>query len=213
MRSAFIDSLLDLLFPEACAACGRYGVLLCRACRRGVQAYPAGDRIPEALDGAAVACIYDATLQAAVHAFKYHKRRRLAGPLGDMLAEHLRAHPLPADVLIPVPLHAERLAERGFNQAEDLARRLAHHCKLPVLSKDLARRRDTGHQARLGRRARQENMSEAFVWLGKRPPPARILLIDDVLTTGATLAACAMALRAAGAREVRAAAVARSLLE
>jgi predicted amidophosphoribosyltransferase len=109
-----------------------------------------------------------------------------------------------------VPLHAGRLAERGFNQSEELAARLARRTGLPLVP-GLLRCRDTGHQASLGRRARQGNVEGAFVWAVPAPPPARVLLVDDVLTTGATLAACADALRAAGTREVRAIAIARSL--
>jgi ComF family protein len=212
MLTTIFDRLLDLLFPDQCLGCGRYGGLLCAECRRGLRPYPPDDYLPDALDAAEVACIYDPTIQAAIHALKYRRQRRAALPLGDLLAAHLRANPLPGDALIAVPLHAERLAERGFNQAEELARRLAQRTGLPLVRAGLARCRDTGHQARLSRRERQANIQAAFSWQAASPPPARVLLVDDVLTTGATLAACAEALRAAGAREVRAVAVARSLL-
>jgi ComF family protein len=136
--------------------------------------------------------------------------RRVAVPLGDLLADHLRAAPQPADALMAVPLHAGRLAERGFNQSEELAARIARRSGLPLVP-GLARCRDTGHQASLGRRARKGNVEGAFVWASLTPPPARVLIVDDVLTTGATLVACGDALRAAGTREVRAVALARSL--
>ncbi len=141
---------------------------------------------------------------------KYSRLRRVAAPLGDLLADHLRERPQPADALMAVPLHAGRLAERGFNQSEELAARLARRSGLPLVP-GLRRCRDTGHQASLSRRARKANIEGAFVWAVHAPPPARVLLVDDVLTTGATLAACADALRAAGTREVRAVALARSL--
>jgi ComF family protein len=208
----FFDRLLDLLFPDACVACGQGGSLLCANCRRALRPYPPGDRLPDALDAAEVVCVYDERVQAAVHALKYRKQRRVARPLGELLAGHLRANPLPGDSLVPVPLHAERLAERGFNQAEALAQRLSQCNGLPLIATGLVRQRDTGHQARLNRRERQENITGAFVWRAKTPPPKRVLLVDDVLTTGATLAACALALRAAGTQEVRAVAVARSLV-
>ena len=212
MHRTIVERLLDLLFPDKCLGCERYAGLLCAVCRSRLQPYPPDDYLPDALDAAEVACIYDPTVQAVIHALKYRKQRRAALPLGDLLAAHLRANPLPGDALIAVPLHAERLAERGFNQAEELARRLARRSGLPLLSTGLARCRDTGHQARLSRRERQANIQAAFEWQAAGPPPARVLLVDDVLTTGATLAACAEALRAAGAREVRAVAVARSIL-
>jgi ComF family protein len=141
---------------------------------------------------------------------KYRRMRRVAAPLGDLLADHLRSAPQPADALMAVPLHAGRLTERGFNQSEELAARIARRTGLPLVP-GLARCRDTGHQASLGRRARKGNVEGAFIWASRTPPPARVLIVDDVLTTGATLAACADALRAAGTREVRAVALARSL--
>jgi ComF family protein len=157
-----------------------------------------------------VAWLYERPVRRAVHALKYRRRRRVAGALADALADALPGAP-PGDALVPVPLHAGRLAERGFNQSEELARRLSARWQLPLRSEGLARARDTGHQAGLARRERLGNVAGAFVWRASGPPPARVILVDDVLTTGATLAACAAALRAAGAREVRAVALARSL--
>jgi ComF family protein len=205
-----LDVLLGLFFPDRCAGCGRLGAQLCAACRAALRPYPGGDRPSPQLDATAVAYLFGAALRPAIHQLKYRGNRRMARVLGDLLAAHLRANPLPADALLPVPLHTARLAERGFNQSELLARRLAQACRLPLLAGGLARVRATAQQARLDARARQENMREAFSWSGAAPPPARLLLVDDVFTTGATLSACAAALRAAGAREVRAIALARS---
>jgi ComF family protein len=202
--------LLDLLFPDRCAACGRPGGLFCRACRAELRPYPPGEGATPGLEAMAVAWLYERPVRRAVHALKYRRRRRVAGALADALADAL-AGPPPGDALMPVPLHAERLAERGFNQSEELARRLAARWRLPLLANALARARDTGHQAGLARRERLTNVAGAFVWRASGPPPPRVILVDDVLTTGATLAACAAALRAAGASEVRAVALARSL--
>lgn len=207
--AALLARLLDLIFPDRCAACGSGDGLLCPACRTALRPYPP-EPPPPGLDGVAIAWLYDAPVRRAVHALKYRRRRRVAGALGDALAAALPSPP-PGDALMPVPLHGGRLAERGFNQSEELARRLAQHWGLPVVSTGLERVRDTGHQAGLDRRARLSNVAGAFVWRAAAPPPARVLLVDDVLTTGATLAACAEALRAAGAHEVRALALARSL--
>lgn len=205
---ALYEALLELLFPDRCAVCGGPGGLLCGPCRAGLRPYPAEEPTP-GLDSMAVGWIYDGAVRRAVHCMKYRRRRRVAAALADALAASLAAPP--ADGLVPVPLHAGRLAERGFNQAEELARRLGARWELPVCAGGLERLRDTGHQAQLGRAARQSNVAGAFVWCGPNPPPRRAMLVDDILTTGATLAACAEALRAAGAREVGAVALARSL--
>lgn len=204
-----ITALLDLCFPDRCAACGRLGGLLCAACVRSLRPYPPETPTP-GLDAVSVAWLYEGAVRRAVHTLKYRRKQRAASGLAGALVAALGGAP-PGEALVPVPLHADRLAERGFNQSEALARALGRAWGLPVRAEGLARRRDTGHQADLTRRERLTNVQGAFVWQGAAPPPARVLLVDDVLTTGATLAACADALRAAGAREVRAVALARSL--
>jgi ComF family protein len=208
---SLVDKVLGLLFPDSCAGCGSAGELLCGACRARLRPYPHDDPTPPLLDGVRVAFIFEEPLQSAIHVLKYDRVRRMAVPLGDMLAEHLRRHPLPADALVAVPLHAHRLQERGFNQSELLAQQVQVRTGLPLLGSELTRCRDTAQQAKLSQAERQENMRDAFVWRGRTPPPPRVLLLDDVLTTGATLGACAEALRAAGTREVRGLALGRSL--
>lgn len=210
LPTALIHQLLDLLFPDRCAGCGGGGGLFCDRCAASLAPYPA-EAPPAGLDGAAVGWIYSRPLQQAIHRLKYLRVRRVAVPLGDLLARQV-CGALPAvDALIAVPLHPERLAERGFNQSAELGRRLARATGAPLLRGGLERTRDTGHQARLSRSERQSNMAGAFIWRAPTPPPRRALLVDDVLTTGATLAACAEALRAAGSREIYAVALARSL--
>jgi ComF family protein len=212
------DTLLGILFPDRCAGCGRTGSLLCDRCRARIRPYPGtaralslaanGDRA--LLDQVAIAFVFDGALREAIHRLKYDRVRRMAGPLGELLAQHMRAQPQPADVLVPVPLHPRRMAERGFNQSELLAQHLSRLSGIPMLASGLVRSRDTAHQVGLDARERHENVREAFVWQQPARPPARVLLIDDVLTTGATLVACAHALRLAGTREVRALVLARS---
>lgn len=209
MLARLVESCLNLIFPDRCAGCGQPGALLCAQCRAELRPYPA-DVVPSALDAAEVAYVFDKALRPAIHELKYHKRRRMAVPLGELLVAHLRAHPLPADALIAVPLHPHRLAERGFNQSELLAQHVARACNLPLLTRGLVRVRATQQQAHLDARARRENVRNAFAWTEGTPPPPRLLILDDVLTTGSTIAACAHALRAAGATEVRALALARS---
>jgi ComF family protein len=145
-------------------------------------------------------------LRKLIHLYKYGRIRTLARPLSDFLA-----HALPLDerfdCIVPVPLHWRRRWKRGFNQSEFLARALARRSGIPMV-KALARSRSTKAQAGLSNHARRQNVMKAF---RARPVPGkRILLIDDVMTTGATATACALALKRAGAARVALLTVARA---
>jgi ComF family protein len=207
---SLLDTLLALLFPDRCGGCKRVGELLCRECCTALMPYPHEPALKlPGLDGVRIAFVFDGPLRGAVHQFKYRRVRRMAGPLGTLLAGTLAARPIAADALLPIPLHPAREAERGFNQAAVLAHEVARALRLPVVAAGLARVRATEQQARLDARARAENMRGAFRWQGAAPP-RRVILVDDVLTTGATIAAGAEALRAAGAEAVYGLALARS---
>lgn len=208
---ALIERLLGLLFPDHCAACRRTGDLFCADCRALLVPYAEEvQATPQGLEAVRIAFTFEGPLRAAIHALKYTRRRRMARPLGALMAAHLRAAPLPAQVLLPVPLHPARQAERGFNQAAELAHEIARATGLPVLERGLTRQRVTAQQARLTAQERHANMRGAFAWCGPGSAPHSVLLVDDVLTTGATLAACAAALRQVGTQEVYGLALARS---
>lgn len=205
-----IEQFLALLLPDRCAGCGRAGTLLCDRCRASFVAYTGEPiRVADDLTDVGVAFVFEGPLRHALHQLKYRRVRRVARPLGALLATHLRTLPWPLDALAPIPLHRQRLAERGFNQAELLAREVAAISGLPLIVGPLMRVKATRQQALLDTPGRIENVANAFIWNGT-PPPARIALVDDVLTTGATVNACARALRIAGTREVYALALARS---
>jgi ComF family protein len=143
-----------------------------------------------------------------VHALKYDRRRTISPRLGALMRERGAALLRDADVVVPVPLHGRREYQRGFNQAEDLAR----HLGLPV-ARLLQRVRHTHSQIDLPREQRRANVRHAFAlaqvtgsWL---QVPGTVVLVDDVATTGATLEACALVLKSAGVKEVRALTAAR----
>ncbi len=146
-------------------------------------------------------------LASAVRALKFRGHRAVAGTLGRAMAGIVPAGP--HDLVIPVPLHVSRLRERGYNQAALLARALARTAGLALLPNGLVRRRPTPAQAELDAGARRTNVHAAFV-ASARVAGAAVVLVDDVLTTGATADACARALRDAGARRVSVVTVGRT---
>jgi ComF family protein len=142
---------------------------------------------------------------------KYQGVQALAPLLAAPLIDYIRTHPIPIDGLTPVPLHPQKLAERGFNQSELLAREIADSLNIPLRTNLIQRSRSTRSQAQLNREERQRNMAGAFSPLeGAHLDGQTILLIDDVATTGATLIASAQALKQIGAGDIWALTVARA---
>ncbi|MEW8976986.1 MAG: phosphoribosyltransferase family protein [Symbiobacterium sp.] len=154
--------------------------------------------------------LHRGALRTAVHHAKFRGRQALARALGERLAARVTD---PPEVIIPIPLHTSRQRERGYNQAACIAHGLAAQLGVPVAEGDLVRLRRTGEQTRRDRQARWQNLAGAFGVRGGRVPAwagRDALLVDDVLTTGATAAAAARVLRATGARSVSLAVVAVS---
>jgi len=121
-------------------------------------------------------------------------------PLAELLQDYLITNPVPAEILVPVPMHQKRLRERGYNQSSLLARELGKLNNLPVVDDCLTRRRHTPTQARTATvEERRSNIADAFTCRDDRLRDKQVLLIDDVATSGATLDACAAALKASGA--------------
>ncbi len=204
-----VRALTAFAFPSACVACSAVvaeGALpLCPACVAALDpadpAALAAHVAPARLDGVASAWRYDADgpLGALVQSIKYGHRPTYARRLGTALA--LRLDRPDADALVPIPLTRARYLERGYNQATELALGLGSGWAMPVREDLLRRGRFAGSQTRLGRAARQANVAHVF----ESSPDAagqRLVLIDDVVTTGATAGAAAEALRDAGATSV-----------
>lgn len=149
---------------------------------------------------------YDAELQQVIHAFKYRRRPSLSRLFGTLLAQRLQnnlQHEISQALLVPVPLHPRRGRERGFNQSILLAQAVANAWNIAVQPRALKRVRFTQSQATLDAQARAENVKEAFApAAATNLPNHTVLLVDDVFTTGATMSACAAALKVAGAARV-----------
>lgn len=216
-----MTSLLDLLLPAACCGCGRMAGILCAACQAGFE--PAGSvlhRFVAADPGVVIgesfvvtiaAYTHDGHLRKALERLKYAGAGRVAAPLAESAVPALRRlHDIsgPA-VLVPVPIHPTRLRQRGYNQAALLATALGRGASLPVREL-LVRARETTKQHRLDRVARLRNLKDAFA-VTAEPPAQPVIIVDDIVTTSATLEACAAALRNAGSGEVYGFAVAREI--
>lgn len=215
------EALLALLFPPRCFHCSTLGTPLCRSCLDKVKYFdvprcsrcdePASDQhhctLPTSITRLSVVGPHAGVLREGIHGLKYENRTEAAAPLAALLARRLPENNF--DGIIPVPLGTQRAAERGYNQAEVLANELGRIHSLPVRSTVLTRVRETRPQVGLTREERHENVAEAFD-ASAAAAGNRWLVVDDVCTTGATLGACADALRVAGASEVYAATVTRS---
>ena len=214
--------LLEVLLPPACAGCGRFGHPLCAACvarfrpagtpaDRFAAADP-GKLVGDALELAVAAFVHTGNLRSALQRLKYGGSGKVAFPLARAAAPALEAltrvcGPLP---LVPVPVHAARQRQRGYNQAALLAGGLGRELDLPVLDL-LERRKATARQHGLGKAARLHNLRGAFALRpGVRAPPG-LILVDDILTTSATLESCAQVLRLGGTTSVYGFAIAREV--
>lgn len=230
-------SLLDLVFPPRCAACGTGGAWLCAACSAGVRrleppfcarcAQPlqlADSAAPEtsaalcarcakaplALESIIAPFLMEGPIREMVHRLKYDHWRVLAGILSKALAEELAHSGRKPDFLAPVPLHPSRERERGYNQAALLAHELGNLAGIPVPRRALLRVRPTPPQVGApNAAAREAAVAGAFRCNNLSLRGRSVMLVDDVCTTGATLNACAVALLKAGVAEVRGLVVAR----
>jgi ComF family protein len=227
-----LSGLVDVLWPALCAGCSRVSErpaafcvecqgLLCPMpevrCRRCAEpgAFPSEvcprcrDR-PPPFERVCAPFIHEGPVAAANHRFKYEDRPELADPLGKLIAASV-----PEEVrdgitaVAAIPLHGARYRSRQYDQAQLLARRAARALKLPFEPRALRRVRNTARQVGETLAAREANVRGAFVGHGWMKG-ARVLLVDDVVTTGATARAAAQALLLAGARQVDVAAAARA---
>jgi ComF family protein len=212
---------LDLLFPLRCIECGKEGSLICPHCRErlawikppvcpicGVDKpldTPCTNcpMFRPAIDGIRAPFRFEATIRSAVHQLKYRNLRALASPLAAMMAGYLYENALPHDIIMPVPLHHKKLRERGYNQSELLAKELGKLTGIPLETECLVRLRHTPAQAMTtSLQERHGNLAGAFACKNDSMLGRKVLLIDDVATSCATLDACAVALKSAGAVSV-----------
>lgn len=221
-----LEKAAGLLFPPRCPVCGQVLLLkeweegLCSACRKDVPYFPPGKcpRCGEAsetggfcrdclrtfaFESAFAAFPYE-TVREAIHLLKYQGGKAFGKGLGALMAEYLlrtSASAVQMDVIVPVPLHPKKEKRRGFNQTVLLCRAISEKTGLPVLEQGLRRKKDTAPQSLLSVEERKENLRDVFE-AAMDMEGKRILLVDDIFTTGTTCSECARALYRAGAAEV-----------
>lgn len=209
--------VLDLIYPPRCVNCASTEDWFCQDCldqivliappvcqccgtpMSGPQCKECAHNPIDAIDGIRSAAYFeDNPIRSAIHFLKYRDHKVVASVLGQMLADTYGKYQLQADVIVPVPLHSSRYKERGYNQSELLVKALALNLDLPIDTITLQRIRITESQMTLGISERHQNVKQAFACRDDRLAGKRVLLIDDVCTTGSTLDACATALKASG---------------
>lgn len=216
------NAIINLVFPPVCVNCGDVGALLCASCTAEIAWMSApicakcGRIVPEAtavcptcvqrplpLTAIRAAVLFADPIPPIIHDLKYNGLFGMGDLLGSLMAQAWPTWQQPADMVVPVPLHSQRLRERGYNQSDLLAKAFAQRVGLPVNTAVLHRIRHTRPQVGLDAANRLQNVQTAFA-ATEDVRDKHILLIDDVCTTGATLAAAADALLQAGASTVAA---------
>jgi ComF family protein len=223
----FWQSGLDLIFPPRCAGCGKPGTVWCSACDdrliklQGRICSHCGSRLPPS--GTCRNCeqnplplqvrsyaLYDGPLIRALLQLKYRPNQRLAEVMAGWLQHLFRREEWSASIVAAVPLSVSRLRQRGYNQAALIASTLARMLELPYDGRALRRIRETPSQVGLDPTERWHNVSGAFKSYLSNGSSQAVLLVDDLFTTGATMAACASALEASGVERIVGLTVARA---
>ena len=198
----FVEGFLHLIAPQYCVACDEpTSGVFCDACQS----------LLEPATSSSAVFRYGGPIADAIHRFKYQGRSDLSGALGSLMAEAATKRAGQVDAIVPVPLHWRRRRWRGYDQAALLAKPIAKSMGVPALLRGLRRVRNTPSQVDLPRHERQRNVAGAFV-PARLHRVERVLLVDDVRTSGATLDSASRALREGGVCEVRALVLATRVL-
>jgi len=202
-----IHTILNIIFPQKCIGCGKENEILCQECLRRIN-YPT---LKKSNNIFAATDYNDEIIKRAIWALKYRKVKQLAKHLAELIYLRLSPEIKFSTVVIPVPLSKNRFRERGFNQAELIARHLAGKISAPILNDVLVKIKETPSQVSIkDKKERLENLNEAFaVKNAEEIKNKNVILVDDVSTTGTTIREARKILKNAGAKKVFALVVAR----
>lgn len=230
--SSLSNTILDFLYPPQCVICNAPGSYFCDACQSKIEfitspfcsqcGYPlSSEQEPchqchhhplSYLNSIRSVTLFESgTIRNVIHKFKYENLHILGNSLASLLTTCYTINQMKADIIVPVPLHKNRLKYRGYNQSTILAKAMASKLSLPVDEKTLVRHKQTQSQMSLDANDRLKNVADAFSCRSDTLTAKRILLIDDVCTTGATLDACAKSLKLSGASSIDALTLARAM--
>lgn len=190
---------IPLISSPVCERCGtpfskNLSLTVCKQCNHNPLTY---------IDGLRAAAYFENNpLRPAIHCLKYRNNKAIASVLGQILVDAYQRFNMVAEMIVPVPLHSSRLRGRGYNQSELVAKQMGKLLHLPVNMVTLQRIRKTESQMELGAEKRHQNVANAFACQQRGYLSQHILLVDDVCTTGATLDACAQALKESGVASV-----------
>lgn len=197
------EFFLDLIFPPACVTCDDIGGYICERCYRKMQfhTHPIVIDLPKpSIDQLWACTTYTSTGRDFIHVYKFGEAFALAPIIGKLMAKHVPQ--INANFLTCVPLHRSRQRDRGFNQAQLLAKQISKHWQVPYLD-TLVRTKATTPQAQLDRKQRLQHLKNAFTFRSSQKISGKtVLLVDDVATTATTLNECAKVLKQQGAKTV-----------
>jgi ComF family protein len=198
-----VNAALNLLYPPQCIGCNRHvGSVLCKDCQTQLVSVPPISEPHSPLSERRATAEFGGAIQKAIHELKYSGRRVYTDVLGQRLLTELNRTDWQPTLLVATPLHANRKRERGFNQSALLTAYLSMRTGIPFHEGAVQRVRDTRPQVGLNAKDRQQNVAGAFEADRSIARDQRVVVIDDVYTTGATVRACASALLDAGASKV-----------
>lgn len=220
-----IWKIIDFIFPPTCVGCGKVAEMICSECANQIKKIDQkNNRRPKTdcpnaitandtttLNAIYSYALYSPPISSAIKKFKYRRDIGMSNLLANFLLELYNKNKMDIDMVVPVPLNINRIKQRGFNQSYFLALPFSLEIKKPLCKQSLRRIKDTNSQVGLNREERSLNLSGAFEADQTQVNGKNILLIDDVTTTGATLEACAQALKSAGAKDIFAITVARAM--